>query len=298
MISGYTGGDVEDPSYEQVSSGRTGHAEAVQITFDPRVVSYDSLLDVFWATHDPTTLDRQGADVGPQYRSAIFYHSDEQRRTAEASKSKWEASGKLKGKIVTSIEPFKRFYPAEGYHQDYYAANPHALVLLDRDRAQDQEAAARFRGRGEGGIQVTRGKTKATDEMKKKLTPEQYNVCFLKGTEPPFSGKYTAQQGTRDVRLRRLRRRALLFRLEVRFEDGLAVIRPARGEREHRLRGRLLPGHAPDRGDVQELRLSPGPRLRRRPHGDRQALLHQLPRPGLHTESEGRFQIASGACGL
>ncbi|MGD0764983.1 MAG: peptide-methionine (S)-S-oxide reductase MsrA [Dehalococcoidia bacterium] len=125
VISGYTGGDFEDPSYAQVSSGRTGHAEAVQVAFDPRIVSYDSLLEVFWATHDPTTLDRQGADVGHQYRSAIFYHSEEQRRTAEASKSKWQASGKLGGKIVTTIEPFKRFYPAEGYHQDYYAANPH-----------------------------------------------------------------------------------------------------------------------------------------------------------------------------
>ena len=125
VISGYSGGEVEGPSYWQVSSGRTGHAESVQIKYDPRVISYDSLLDVFWATHDPTTRDRQGADVGPQYRSAIFYHSDEQRRTAEASKAKWEASGKLKGKIVTSIEPFKGFYPAESHHQDYYARNPH-----------------------------------------------------------------------------------------------------------------------------------------------------------------------------
>jgi len=125
VVSGYAGGDVADPSYQEVSTGRTGHAEAVQIAFDPRIISYDSLLEVFWATHDPTTLNRQGADVGPQYRSAIFYHSDEQRRTAEASKSTWETSGKFKGKIVTSIEPFKTFYAAEGYHQDYYAANPH-----------------------------------------------------------------------------------------------------------------------------------------------------------------------------
>lgn len=126
VVSGYAGGDVEDPSYQQVSTGRTGHAEAVQITFDPRIISYDSLLEVFWATHDPMTLNRQGADIGPQYRPAIFYHNDEQRRAAEASKSKWEASGKLSGKIVTSIEPFRRFYPAESYHQDYYAVNQHA----------------------------------------------------------------------------------------------------------------------------------------------------------------------------
>lgn len=125
VISGYAGGDMVDPSYEQVSTGRTGHAEAVQITFDPRVISYDSLLEVFWAAHDPTTLDRQGADIGPQYRSAIFYRSDEQRQAAEASRSKWEASSKFSGRIVTRIEPFNRFYPAEGYHQDYYAANPH-----------------------------------------------------------------------------------------------------------------------------------------------------------------------------
>jgi peptide-methionine (S)-S-oxide reductase len=126
VVSGYTGGDMENPSYAQVSTGGTGHAEAVQIRFDPQIVSYESLLDVFWGTHDPTTLDRQGADVGSQYRSAIFYHDDEQRRTAEASRSKWEASGKFNEKIVTRIEPLKRFYPAEGYHQDYYAANPHA----------------------------------------------------------------------------------------------------------------------------------------------------------------------------
>jgi peptide-methionine (S)-S-oxide reductase len=126
VVSGYTGGDMEDPSYAQVSTGRTGHAEAAQITFNPRVVSYDSLLDVFFSTHDPTTLDRQGADVGPQYRSAIFYHDDEQRRTAEASKRRWQASGKFSDKIVTSIEPFERFYSAEDYHQNYYAANPHA----------------------------------------------------------------------------------------------------------------------------------------------------------------------------
>jgi peptide-methionine (S)-S-oxide reductase len=134
VISGYSGGDAEDAFYWKVSGGRTGHAESVEITYDPRVISYERLLDVFWATHDPTTLDRQGADVGPEYRSAIFYHSDDQRRTAEASKAKKEASAKLNGKIVTSIVPFKGFYPAEGHHQDYYARNPNAAycsVVID-----------------------------------------------------------------------------------------------------------------------------------------------------------------------
>jgi peptide-methionine (S)-S-oxide reductase len=134
VVSGYTGGAMEKPSYAQVSSGRTGHAEAVQVTFDPAVVSYDRLLDVFFSTHDPTTLDRQGADVGPQYRSAVFYRDDEQRRAAEASRQEWQASGKFSDKIVTSIEPFTSFYPAEDYHQDYYAANPHAsycTIVID-----------------------------------------------------------------------------------------------------------------------------------------------------------------------
>lgn len=126
VTSGYTGGNVHNPTYAQVSTGRTGHAEAVHVKFDPQVVSYERLLDVFWATHDPTTLDRQGADVGPQYRSAIFYHTDEQKREAEASRDRLQASGKLSGKIVTSIEPFEKFYPAESYHQEYYEAHPHA----------------------------------------------------------------------------------------------------------------------------------------------------------------------------
>ncbi len=126
VISGYSGGEMENPSYGQVSAGRTGHAESIQVTFDPAVVSYDSLLDIFFSTHDPTTLDRQGADVGPQYRSVIFYHDDDQRRAAEAVKAKMQASGKFRDKIVTSIEPLTAFYSAEDYHQDYYAANPHA----------------------------------------------------------------------------------------------------------------------------------------------------------------------------
>lgn len=130
VTSGYTGGEMVDPSYGQVSTGRSGHAEAIEIAFDPKVVTYDQLLDVFWATHDPTTLDRQGADVGAQYRSAIFYHNEEQRKAAEESRDRWQASGKVSDKIVTSIEPAKIFYPAEGYHQDYYEANPHAAYCM------------------------------------------------------------------------------------------------------------------------------------------------------------------------
>jgi peptide-methionine (S)-S-oxide reductase len=122
--SGYSGGHTADPTYEQVYSGRTGHAEVIQITYDPSVISFDELLKVFWQTHDPTTPNRQGHDVGTQYRSAIFYHNDDQRRIAEAYKEQLDASGKFGAPIVTEITPFKNFYPAEGYHQNYFNLNP------------------------------------------------------------------------------------------------------------------------------------------------------------------------------
>lgn len=122
--SGYSGGEVKNPTYRQVCTGQTGHAEVTQITFDPTVVSYADLLEVFWNTHDPTTLNRQGADEGPQYRSVVFYHSEDQRQTAEQYKKQLEASKVYKNKIVTEISPFKVFYKAEDYHQNYYALNP------------------------------------------------------------------------------------------------------------------------------------------------------------------------------
>jgi len=124
VISGYSGGSVENPSYQQVCTGTTGHAEAVQITFDPEVISFEDLLYVFWRTHDPTTLNRQGADVGPQYRSVIFYHNDEQKNLAEKSLKETDASGLWPNPIVTEISPYQTFYQAEDYHQNYYKINP------------------------------------------------------------------------------------------------------------------------------------------------------------------------------
>jgi peptide-methionine (S)-S-oxide reductase len=123
VVSGYTGGSVENPTYEQVCSGTTGHAEAIQITYDPAKISYKELLEVFWKTHDPTTLNRQGNDTGTQYRSAIFYHSDRQRLTAEAYKKELGAAKIWAGPIVTEIVVFKKFYKAEEYHQNYYRQN-------------------------------------------------------------------------------------------------------------------------------------------------------------------------------
>ena len=123
VVSGYIGGHVENPTYEEVCDKTTGHAEAVQVTFDPAVVSYRQLLEIFFATHDPTTPNRQGADVGPQYRSAIFTHSDEQKRIAEEVIADLNRSV-FGGGIVTEVTPAGVFYPAEGYHQGFYRANP------------------------------------------------------------------------------------------------------------------------------------------------------------------------------
>lgn len=124
VVSGYSGGTVPGPTYQQVCTGLTGHAEVVQITYDPKIITYTELLEVFWKTHDATTLNRQGPDVGTQYRSVIFYHNDEQRRLAEHYKQKLNAAVAFGAPVVTQIAPLLAFYPAEADHQDYYSANP------------------------------------------------------------------------------------------------------------------------------------------------------------------------------
>lgn len=125
VVSGYTGGHVPNPTYRQVCDGDTGHAEAVQIRFDPSQISYRELLEIFFSIHDPTTLNRQGADVGTQYRSAIFYHSDEQRQIAEQLVRELSEQRVFRDPIVTEIVPATTFYPAEDYHQEYFARNPY-----------------------------------------------------------------------------------------------------------------------------------------------------------------------------
>ncbi|MBI4548696.1 MAG: peptide-methionine (S)-S-oxide reductase MsrA [Ignavibacteriae bacterium] len=124
VVAGYAGGTNPNPTYREVCTGTTGHAEVAQITYDPAKISYEKLLDVFWEAHDPTTLNRQGADVGTQYRSAIFYHDEQQKLAAE--KSKKEVAKKFSDLIVTEIQPLTHFYEAENYHQDYYNNNPNA----------------------------------------------------------------------------------------------------------------------------------------------------------------------------
>ena len=123
VVPGYTGGTKPSPTYEEVCSGNTGHAEAIQITFDPKIISFEQLLDVFWHLHDPTTLNRQGADVGTQYRSAIFYHDDAQKKIAEKSLADAQESGMYSDKFVSEIIPYKKFYPAENSHKDFYEKN-------------------------------------------------------------------------------------------------------------------------------------------------------------------------------
>ena len=121
--SGYSGGDTENPTYKEICTGTTNHAECLNITFDPAVISFEDLLEIFWNSHDPTTPNRQGNDVGTQYRSIIFYHDEQQRETAEKYKKQLDEKGVFKNPIVTIIEPFTKFYKAEDYHQDYYNQN-------------------------------------------------------------------------------------------------------------------------------------------------------------------------------
>lgn len=124
--SGYSGGKIKNPTYKEICSGLTGHAEVIQLTYNPKKVSFDTLLEIFWQTHDPTTLNRQGNDEGTQYRSVIFYHTEEQKELAEKYKNKLSEAGAFDGPVVTEISPFSTFYKAENYHQDYYNLNGNA----------------------------------------------------------------------------------------------------------------------------------------------------------------------------
>ncbi len=223
VVSGYSGGQKEDPTYEQICTGLTGHAEVIQITFDPGKISYEQLLQVFWKTHDPTTLNRQGADVGTQYRSVIFYADENQQRQAEASKKKLSLSGAFTRPIVTEISPRINFYPAEDYHQDYYRLHgrqPYCQqvigpkmekfrhVFADRlkkatqpdDSPQQDSSAAGKKGaeKSAAGKSALGEKSSAAEkptdwqhvDWRKQLTKMQYYVTRKQGTERAFSGAY------------------------------------------------------------------------------------------------------------
>lgn len=191
-ISGYTGGRKVNPTYEEVSAGGTGHLESVEIVYDPALVTYQQLLDVFWRQIDPTDAGGQFVDRGSSYTSAIFYHNEEQKRLAEASKQKLGGSGRFDKPIVTEIRAAGPFYRAEEYHQGYYKKNPIRYKFYRSRSGRDSYLEKTWgkevpmnAGKMEGAYVIP-----SKDELKKKLTPLQYKVTQEEGTEPPFKNEY------------------------------------------------------------------------------------------------------------
>jgi peptide methionine sulfoxide reductase msrA/msrB len=192
VISGYTGGHKENPTYNQVSSGTTGHIEAVQVYYDPSQVTYEELLDFFWRHIDPTDAGGQFVDRGEQYRSAIFYHNEEEKRLAEASKSALDKTGRFDKPVVTEILPFTQFYEAEDYHQDYYKEHSVKYKFYRYRSGRDQFLDKVWGKELEKTNPDSGGKYTKPDDatLKKKLSPLEYKVTQKDGTEPPFDNEY------------------------------------------------------------------------------------------------------------
>jgi peptide methionine sulfoxide reductase msrA/msrB len=190
VISGYSGGHVKNPNYRQVTSGATGHAESVQVTYDPRLVTYEQLLDIFWRQIDPTDAHGSFVDRGSQYRSVIFYHDSEQQRLAAESKKALDRSGRYPKPVVTEIEPLAVFYSAEDYHQDYYKVNSIRYKYYRYNSGRDQYLASIWGEEGNDAPKFGRYTKMSDRELKQRLTRMQYRVTQREGTEPPFNNKY------------------------------------------------------------------------------------------------------------
>jgi peptide methionine sulfoxide reductase msrA/msrB len=180
VVSGYTGGHKENPAYEEVASKKTGHFEAVQLTFDPQIISYEQLLEIYWRQIDPTDQGGQFIDRGEPYHTAIFYHNEQQKEKAEASKKALAESRIFKQPIATKILPANSFYPAEEYHQDYYKKNSLRYNIYRRGSGRDAFVKKHWR----------EGKNKEQQELKEKLSRLQFNVTQKNATEPPFKNLY------------------------------------------------------------------------------------------------------------
>ena len=192
VISGYTGGEKENPSYEEVSSGTTGHVEAIQVYYDPSKITYQELLDIFWKHIDPTDGGGQFVDRGPQYRSAIFYHDEEQKRLAEESKKALGKSGRFGKPVATEIIQFTKFYEAENYHQDYYKKSPLKYKYYRYASGRDQFIGKAWGNESESSSLKNQGPYQKPDEatLKKRLSSLQYEVTQKNGTERAFQNEY------------------------------------------------------------------------------------------------------------